>query len=334
MKMRAIVWTKYGKADGLQLREVDKPAPKDNEVLIKIHATTVSAGDVEMRTMKLPLGLGPITRIFVGVIRPKRIKILGQELAGEIVEIGKDVTRFTVGDQVVGGTGFFMGGYAEYICFPEKPDEMDGALAIKPINMSYEEAAAIPLGGLESLHFLRLGNIQPGEHVLVNGAGGSIGTIGIQLAKYYGAEVTAVDSTGKLEMLRSIGADHMIDYTQEDFTKSGKTYDVIFDVIGKSHFSRSLKILNNNGRYLIANPKLPYLIRGPWATRRTNKKVVTQTSTRTSEGLYRLKELIEAGVVRTVIDRRYPLEEMVEAHRYVETGRKKGNVIIKVVDES
>jgi NADPH:quinone reductase-like Zn-dependent oxidoreductase len=329
--MRAIIWTKYGSADGLKLGEVEKPSPKNNEVLIRIHATTVNAGDVEMRTLKLPLGLGPIIRIFVGLIKPKRIKILGQELAGEIVEIGKDVTRFKVGDQVVGGTGFFMGAYAEYICFPEQPAEDEGVLALKPNNLSHVEAAAIPLGGLESVHFLRLGNIKPGEKVLINGAGGSIGTIGIQLAKHYGAEVTAVDSTEKLEMLRSIGADHVIDYKKEDFTKSGETYDVIFDVVGKSHFSRSIKCLKENGRYLIANPKLGYLIRGPWVSNRTNKQVITQTAKRTSEDLYYLKELFEAGEIRTVIDRTYPLEQMAEAHRYVETGAKKGNLVITVV---
>jgi NADPH:quinone reductase-like Zn-dependent oxidoreductase len=329
--MKAIVWTKYGNADGLKLREVQRPSPKNNEVLIKIHATTVNAGDVEMRTLKLPLGLGPIIRIFVGLIRPKRIKILGQELAGEIVEIGKDVTLFRVGDQVVGGTGFFMGAYAEYICFPEQPGEDEGVLGIKPNNLSFIETAAIPLGGLESVHFLRLGKVQPGEKVLVNGAGGSIGTIGIQLAKHYGAEVTAVDSTEKLEMLRSIGADHVIDFKKEDFTKSGQTYDVIFDVVGKSHFSRSIKCLNENGRYLIANPKLGYMIRGPWISNRSNKQVITQTAKRTKKDLDYLKELIEAGVIRMVIDRTYPLEDMAEAHRYVETGAKKGNVVITVV---
>jgi NADPH:quinone reductase-like Zn-dependent oxidoreductase len=272
--MKAIVWTKYGSPDVLQLREVEKPTPKGDEVLIKIYATTASAGDFETRSLKVPLMLGLAMRIYVGFIRPKRIIIIGQELAGEIESVGKDVKRFKEGDQVFAGLGFGMGAYAEYKCLPEKPTEMEGVLAKKPSNMTYEEAAAVPVGGLNALHFLRKGNIQSGQKVLINGAGGSIGTIAIQLAKYFGAEVTAVDSTGKLDMLRSIGADQVIDYTQEDFTKSGQTYDVIFDVVGKSPFSRSIKSLKQNGRYLIAYPGLSQMVRGLWTSMRSSKKVI------------------------------------------------------------
>jgi NADPH:quinone reductase-like Zn-dependent oxidoreductase len=204
----------------------------------------------------------------------------------------------------------------------------DGEVAIKPANMTYEEAAAVPTGGLEALHFLRKGNIQSGQKVLIIGAGGSIGTFAVQLARYFGAEVTGVDSTRKLDMLRSIGADQVIDYTQEDFTKSGETYDVIFDVVGKSSFSGSIRSLKQNGRYLLANPGLSQMVRGLWTTMRSSKKVIFGAASQKTEDLIFLKELIEAGKIKSVIDRRYPLEQTAEAHRYVETGQKKGNVVI------
>ncbi len=326
--MKAIVWTKYGPPDGLELREIQKPAPKDNEVLIRIVATTVTAGDCEMRTLKLPLMLGYPMRLYVGLTKPARLTILGQELAGEIEAVGKDVTQFKEGDQVFGAPGFGLGCYAEYKSMPEKPG--DGVLALKPANMSYEEAAALPVGGLEALHFLRFGNIQRGHKVLINGAGGSIGTIAVQLARYYGAEVTAVDSTGKLDMLRSLGADHVIDFTQEDFTKNGRTYDVIFDVVGKSSFSGSVRSLKENGFFLLGNSALSDKIRAPWASKASSKHIITGTSSYKTQDLIFLAELVEAGKIKTVIDRRYPLEQTAEAHRYVETGQKKGNVVITV----
>jgi len=326
--MKAIVWTKYGPPDVLELREVEKPAPKDKEVLIKIYATTVTAGDCELRSLKFPLRLSLPMRLYVGLIRPTRINILGQELAGEIESVGKDVKRFKEGDQVFAHTGFGMGAYAEYICLPEESGGMKGALASKPANMTYEEAATVPLGGLEALHYLRKGNIQSGQKVLINGSGGSIGTFAIQLAKYFGAEVTGVDSTGKLDMLCSIGADQVIDYTQEDFTKSGQTYDVIFDVVGKSSFSGSIRSLKQNGRYLSANPGQSQRVRGRRTSRRSSKKVISGDVSYRPEDLIFLKELIEAGKIKSVIDRRYPLEQIAEAHRYVEKGHKKGNVVI------
>ena len=329
--MKAIVWTKYGPPDGLELREVEKPIPKDDEVLIKIYATTVTAGDCEMRSLKMPMMLGLPMRIYVGFSKPERITIIGQEMAGEIESIGKDVKRFKEGDQVFASTGFGRGTYCEYLCLPEEPGDMDGVMALKPANMTYQEAAAVPTGGLESLHFLRKANIQSGQKVLINGAGGSIGTFGVQLAKnHYGAEVTAVDSAGKLDMLRSIGADHVIDYTQEDFTKSRETYDVIFDVVGKASYSGCMKSLKQNGYYLLANPRFSLMIRGFWTSKTGSKHAITQVASHKNEDLIFLRELIEAGKLRTVIDRTFPLDQMAEAHRYVETGGKLGNLVITV----
>ncbi|MBZ0296519.1 MAG: NAD(P)-dependent alcohol dehydrogenase [Anaerolineae bacterium] len=325
--MKAIVWTKYGSPDGLQLQEVAKPTPRDHEVLIKVHAATITAGDCEARGLKFPFWLAIPMRIYMGPIRPRNI-ILGQELAGEIEAVGKDVTRFKPGDQVFGTTGFRFGAHAEYNCLPAESD--DGALAIKPANMTYEEAAAVPTGGLEALHFLRKGNIQSGEKVLINGAGGSIGTFAVQLAKHFGAEVTGVDSTGKMDMLRSIGADHVIDYTKEDFAQSSKRYDAIFDVVGKHSFSRSIKSLKPNGRYLLANPGLSTVLRGQWISRSSGKQVITALAKREVSDLVFLKELIEAGKLKSIIDRCYPLEQTADAHRYAETGDKKGNIVITV----
>jgi NADPH:quinone reductase-like Zn-dependent oxidoreductase len=257
--------------------------------------------------------------------RAPRNKILGQELAGEIEAVGNAVRLFKKGDQIFAWTGLRLGGYAEYACLPE-----GAVMAIKPANMTYDEAACLPVGGLEAWRLLRRGNVQSGEKVLINGAGGSIGTFAVQIAKYYGAEVTGVDSAGKLDMLLSIGADQVVDYTKEDFTRNGETYDVIFDVIGKSSFSRSMRSLRQNGRYLLGNPGLAHMVRGRWVSWRSNKKVIFGASGQSMEDLLSLKELVEAGKVRSVIDRKYPLGQMVEAHRYVDTGDKKGNVVITV----
>ncbi|MBZ0299781.1 MAG: NAD(P)-dependent alcohol dehydrogenase [Anaerolineae bacterium] len=328
--MKAVVWTKYGSPDGLQLQEVEKPTPKDHEVLIRVYASSVTAGDSEARGLRFPFWLALPMRLFMGPIKPRNI-ILGQELAGEIEAVGQAVTRFKVGDQIFGATGFRFGGYAEYNCLPEESD--DGVLALKPANMTYEEAAAVPTGGLEALHFLRIGRIQRGEKLLIIGAGGSIGTFAIQIARYFGAEVTAVDSGGKLDLLRSLGADRVMDYTQEDFAKSGETYDAVFDVVGKNTFSRSLKSLRPGGRYLLANPSLSAMLQRFWISRTSRKKVILEPAKRTPEDLEFLKELIEAGKLKSVIDRRFPLEQTAEAHRYVDTGQKKGNVVITVAQQ-
>lgn len=326
--MRAVIWTKYGPPDVLQLKEVEKPTPKDNEVLIKIHATTAATPDTELRRLKLPLLFAIPLRLYIGVIKPTRITILGTEFAGEIESAGKDVTRFKPGDPVFGYTGLGMGTYAEYVCLQENPSGLAGVLGTKPVNLTYEEAAAIPFGGLEALHSLGKANIQRGQKVLIVGAGGSIGTYAVQLAKLYGAEVTGVDHAVKLDMLRSIGADHVIDFTREDFTKNGQMYDVILDTIDKSPFSGSLRSLNENGTYLNANPGVYDRLRWQWSSKRSTKKVIPWTADYSTDNLLALKELIEAGKIKPVIDRVYPLEQIVEAHRYVDTGQKKGNVVV------
>jgi NADPH:quinone reductase-like Zn-dependent oxidoreductase len=326
--MKAIVWTKYGPPDALQLKEVERPTPRENEVLIKIHAATASKADTEFRRLDLPLFFAIFLRLYLGLLKPTRIKILGTEFAGEIVSVGKNVTQYRPGDQVYGYTGLGMGTYAEYLCLAEKPSALASVMAIRPANVTYEQAAALPFGGLEALHTLRQADIQPGQRVLIVGAGGSIGTYSVQLAKHYGAQVTGVDEAGKLDMLRSIGADHVIDYAKEDFTKNGQIYDVILDTIGKSPFSRSLRSLTEHGTYLNANPGLFGGLWMRWFSKAGGKRVITWTAGYTVKNLMALKELVEAGIIKPVIDRRYPLQQTAEAHRYVDTGHKKGNVVI------
>ena len=274
--------------------------------------------------MKIPLMLQPLVRIGFGFRGPRK-RILGQELAGEVESVGKDVTRFKQGDHVFAFTGFHLGAYAEYDCLPEK-----GLIASKPSNMTYEEAAAVPVGGLHAVHLLKKAAIRSGQKVLIVGAGGSIGTFAVQIAKAFGAgEVTGVDSTGKLDAVRSIGTDNVVDYTKDDFTKSGDTYDVIFDTIGKSRFSESIGCINEGGVYLLGNPGLSQQVRRLWASK-VGKKIVGGAVSYGTEDLVHLKELIEAGKLRSVIDRRYSLEQMAEAHRYVDTGQKTGNVVVTV----
>jgi len=308
--MKAIVCTKYGPPDVLQLKEVAKPAPKDNEVLIRIYATAVTSSDCIIRGSKVPLRLWLPMRLVIGFTRPRN-PILGMVLAGEVESAGTQVTRFQKGDQVY-AFNIRCGTYAEYTCLPE-----NSVMAFKPSTVTYEEAAAVPYGGLLALHFLRTGQIQSGQKVLIYGASGAVGTSAVQLARHFGAEVTGVCSTTNLELVKSLGAEKVIDYTQEDVTKAGDLYDVIFDAVGKRK-SSPLKIQCNqalapNGKYIsvdVGSPKLR------------------------SEDLNFLTELIEAGQMKAVIDRCYPLEQIVEAHRYIDTGHKKGNVVITVEQNS
>lgn len=330
--MKAVVYTEYGPPDVLQLKEMEKPAPRDNEILIRNHATTVNIGDIWARNFKeitpsrftMPLPLWLPSRIYFGFTKP-RINILGSEFAGEVEAVGQDVKRFRKGDQVFGYRGQSMGANAEYLCVPE-----DGLVAIKPANMTYEEAAAVPYGALTALSLLRKVNIQRGQKVLINGASGSIGSAAVQLARYFEAEVTGVCSTPGMEFVKALGADKVIDYTREDFTKNGETYDLIFDILGKSSFSSCQNSLKQNGIYLLASFKMKQLFQMLWTSRRNGKKVICALSSESPEDLVLIRKLVEEGKIRSIIDRRYTLEQAAEAHRYVETGYKTGSVIITV----
>ena len=319
--MRAAVYRRYGPPDVVHVEDVDKPAPKDNEVLVRIHATTVCAADWRLRKAD-PF----IVRFIKGLSRPKT-RILGMELSGTVESVGKAVTRFHVGDEVFGGTGLTTGAHAEYVCVPE-----NGFLETKPVNMAFEEAAAVIFGGFSALGFLRKAKIQAGQNVLIYGASGSVGVFAVQLAKHFGARVTAVCSTANLDLVKCLGADEVVDYTREDFSKAGRVYDIVFDTVGKSGLSRILKSLKRGGSYVVIAPppSLADLLGTLWAAITGAAKVVSGLPGVTAADLSLLKELIEAGKLRTVIDRRYSLDEIVEAHRYAEAGHKKGHVVIVV----
>ena len=328
--MKAVVYTQYGPPEVLQFKEAPKPEPRDNEVLIKIRATTVTSGDWRTRSLDVPAGFGLISRLVFGVFKPRK-PILGTELAGDVKAVGKDVSRFKVGDSVFAFSGAGMGCHAEYKCMPE-----DGPVALKPANLTYEEAAALSFGGTTALDFFRRAKLQEGDKVLVNGASGGVGTAAVQLARHFGADVTGVCSAANVDLVRSLGAHHVIDYIKEDFTDNGETYDVIVDTAGTAPFSRSKESLKEGGRLLLVLGGLPDMLRIPWVAMTSSKKVIAGPAAERAEDLRRLAKLAEAGDFKPVIDRRYPFEQIVEAHRYVDTGRKKGNVVITLdqTDES
>lgn len=320
--MKAIVYDRYGSPEVLHIQEIEKPTPKNNEVLIRVYATTVTKYDYWMRSCTAPPGFGFLMRIATGIKKPKQ-PILGTELSGQIEGVGKDVTLFKKGDQVFGFTGMSMGAYAEYICLKE-----NDALAIKPVNMTYDQAAAIPQGALTALYFLRKGNIRRGQKILVFGASGGVGLFAIQLAKHFGTEVTGVCSTAKLEIVKAMGADKVIDYTKEDFTQRGEAYDIIFDTVGRSPFSGSVRSLTKEGFYVFTTYALSRLIRIVWQNLTSSKKAVSGLTEKNPEDLIFIRELIEAEKLKVVIDKRYPMEKASEAHRYVESGQMKGHVVI------
>ncbi|MFT4600417.1 MAG: 2-desacetyl-2-hydroxyethyl bacteriochlorophyllide A dehydrogenase [Arenicella sp.] len=317
--MKAAIVTNYGKPEVLELREVEKPSPKEDQILLKINASSVTSGDARIRRAD-PY----VIRLIFGFKRPRK-SVLGVVVAGEIESVGSKVTKFKAGDKVFGTTGMSFGAHAQYQCISE-----DGTLALIPENMSYEEAAAIPFGGTASLHFLRKGNVKAGEKILIYGASGALGTMAIQLAKEMGAEVTAVCSGSNAAMVKSIGADKVIDYTKEDFTKNGVKYDVIFETIGKSSFSKGMKSLEKKGTMLMASASMGLMIRGGLKSMFGSKKVISGVIKETADDMNFFKKLIEAGKLKAVVDKVYPLEEIVRAHAHVDAGHKKGNVIISM----
>jgi NADPH:quinone reductase-like Zn-dependent oxidoreductase len=323
--MKAIVYTKYGAPEVLRIKEIEKPTPENDEVLIRIHAAEVTKADCELRSFNFAVKwFWPLLRVAMGVTKPKK-QVLGGYFAGEVEAVGRDVSKFKKGDQVFGTTGLLFGAYGEYLCLPASY-----TIAPKPHNMNFEEAAAAPLGGLNALHFLRKANIRNGEKVLINGAGGSIGTFGVQIAKAMGAKVTAVDSTIKEEMLRRIGADHFFDYTKEDFAKSGQTYDVIFNMVARSSYSKCVNSLNPKGRYLIGNPRLSDMLRSVLTSKLTHKTAIFVFAGEKEEELLALKDMIEAGKIKSIVDKIYSPEQAADAHRRVETEQRLGIVVISM----
>ncbi len=325
--MKAIVFKTYGSPDVLQLKEVSKPIPKDREVLIKIHAATVTSGDCRMRAAKTPFGFRLLFRLFFGLTKPKK-SILGTEFSGVVESVGENVHSFQQGDEVFVFSGVNCGAYAEYACVDES-----GVIVKKPSNATHAEAAALSFGGTTALHFLRNhAKIQAGQSVLINGASGGVGTFAVQIAKHLGAVVTGVCSTNNVDLVRSLGAQKVIDYTQEDFTKGHETYDVIFDTVGNLSYANCKKLLKPRGKLLLAVATLPQMLQTLWLPLFTRKKVIAGPAPERKEDLNFLKELVETGNLRVVIDQRYPMEQIAEAHRYVDKGHKKGNVVIAITE--
>jgi len=322
--MKVIAYERYGPPEVLHFKDVEKPTPKDNEILIKTYATTVTSGDWRLRSLNVPVGFKLIMRLVFGISKPRQ-PVLGSELAGVVESVGKHVRNFKVGDQVFAFSDIGMGCHAEYKCMPE-----DGMVSLKPAGLSFDEAAALSFAGTTALDYLRRGKLQRGEKILVNGASGGVGTVVVQLARYFGADVTGVCSKANQELVASLGAHHVIDYTSEDFTRNGKTYDVIVDTVGTAPFSRVKDSLTKDGRLLMILAGLPDMLLIPWLSITSSKKIVAGPATVRLEDLHFLARLAEEGEVKPVIDRRYPFEQFIEAHRYVDSGRKKGNVILSL----
>lgn len=323
--MKAITYKRYGPPEVLAVADVEEPVPGDDEVLIRVHAAEATKADCELRSFRfavkwfwLPL------RLAIGVFRPRR-QVLGGYFAGEVAEVGAGVTDFAVGDEIFGGAGLYMGAYGKFLVLPA-----NATITSKPRNMTFEEAAAVPLGGLNALHFLRLARIRQGEQVLINGAGGSIGAHGVQIARSMGAEVTAVDRAGKEAFVRQMGADHFIDYQADDFTRLGKSWDVIFDMVPRGSYSDRIRVLRPGGRYLTGNPRLSVMLRSPITTRFSDKTASFAFARETREELAALREMIEAGKIRPIVDRVLPMEQAVEAHRLVESEERLGAIVISV----
>ncbi|MCA9837623.1 MAG: NAD(P)-dependent alcohol dehydrogenase [Trueperaceae bacterium] len=327
--MKAVVYDKYGPPEVLQLTELAKPSPKDNEILIRVHATSVTTGDVNARDFVFaPPGLKPVGRLMLGYNKPKK-RVLGTEFSGQVEAVGNSVLEFKAGDEVYGMPGTVFGSYADYICLPE-----DGVVTQKPVNMTYEQAAAVPFGAHTALYFLRdKARVQAGQSVLILGASGGVGSYAVQLAKAFGATVTGVCSTRNLERVKEIGADRVIDYTKVDFTQEGKRYDFIMDVVGKSSFEKVKSSLESKGKYLAVAGGLKEFGQMLTTSLFSSKKVLAGQAVERKEDLVFLRELIEAGKLTALIDRCYSLEQIVEAHRYVDTGHKQGNVVIRVAEK-
>ena len=322
--MKAVLAPEYGSPDILQIADVPKPTIRKNEVLIRVRTATVSSGDWRIRSLTVPTGFTLLSRLLFGIMRPRQ-PILGTELAGEVVAVGKDVQRFGVGDPVFAYTSDKMGAHAEYVAMPE-----EGALAHKPPNLTYEEAAALSFGGVTALRFLQWGGLQEGETVLVNGASGSVGTAAVQLARHFGASVTGVCSTGNVSLVRSLGAQRVIDYTKEDVREIGDVYDVIVDTAGTLPYARSKHLLADGGRLLLVLGSLPDMLRAPWVALTSTKRIVAGAASGRREDVEFLAALAESGAFTPVIDRSYPLEQIADAYRHVERGHKKGNVVLTV----
>lgn len=318
--MKAAVNTRYGPPEVLQIKEITKPSPKDHEILIKIHATTVTSADSRLRQAE-PFAV----RFFFGLFKPK-ITVLGGVLSGTIEAVGKNVREFKVGDAVFGSSFPHFGAYAEYVCLPET-----ASLAIKPENMRHEEAVALPFGGITALYFLRKANIRPGQKVLIYGASGAVGAAAVQIAKSFGAAVTGVCSTANLEMVKNLGADEVIDYTRTDFAENGGQYDVVYETVNKAPFSSCIAAVKSNGTLILGASMLGGMLRGAWASATSNKKVISGVAVETAEAVNFLQKLAEAGKLKAVIDKEYTLEQIAGAHDYVDKGHKKGNVVIRLI---